>query len=285
MVRKTHIPLYVLASLSIGVASILVRVSQASPAACAFWRLFIASLLLLAVSGTSHAHALCSRKLLYPLVAGLALSAHFVLWMDSLFRVSVAVSTTIVVLYPVHLALVEVFRGEKVGLGVAVGIAMAFTAVVLLFSNSLAVSSLAGVLGAAEAFVASLAAAMYFYTGRLSRKRLSTAEYSSATYLIASLTTLAYSSAAGDNVFSYLQNSWPWLLALALVPMVGGHTVMNYLLKFYKSSTVTSIALAEPAVASILAAVILRERIGFIEVAALAMAIAGVALVIKSSEG
>jgi drug/metabolite transporter (DMT)-like permease len=67
--------------------------------------------------------------------------------------------------------------------------------------------------------------------------------------------------------------------------MVGGHTVMNYLLRFYKSSTVTSIALAEPVVASILAAAILRERIGFIEVTALAMAIAGVALVIKSSEG
>jgi drug/metabolite transporter (DMT)-like permease len=284
MVRKKHAPLFILASLSIGIASILVRVSGASSVACAFWRLFIASLMLMLVSSVGCRRVLHWKALVYPLIAGFALSMHFVLWMDSLFKVSVAVSTTVVVLYPAHLMLVEVLRGEKVGYGAVAGLLIAFAAVVLLFSKSLVVKSMAEVLGIVEAFIASLAAALYFFIGRASRRSMTTAEYATTTYFTASLITLAYSLAIGDNVFSYLPASWPWLLALAVVPMLGGHTVMNYLLRFYKSSTVTSIALAEPVVASILASIILNERTGLVEVVALAMAITGVALVLKESK-
>jgi len=284
MVRKKHAPLFILASLSIGIASILVRVSGASSVACAFWRLFIASLMLMMVSSVGCRRVLHRKALVYPLIAGFALSLHFVLWMDSLFRVSVAVSTTVVVLYPAHLMLVEVLRGEKVGYSAVAGLLIAFAAVVLLFSKSLVVKSVAEVLGIVEAFIASLAAALYFFIGRASRRSMATAEYATTTYFTASLITLAYSLAIGDNVFSYLPASWPWLLALAVVPMLGGHTVMNYLLRFYKSSTVTSIALAEPVVASILASIILNERTGLVEVVALAMAITGVALVLKESK-
>jgi len=285
MVKKVHIPLYIVASLSIGSASILVRISQASPVACAFWRLFIASVLLLIVVGNARPKSLQRfRELLYPFVAGLALSIHFMLWMDSLLRVSVAVSTTVVVLYPVHLVLVEVFRGEGVDVDTVIGMVMAFTAVVLLFSKTLAINSLPEVLGVVESFLASIAAALYFYMGRLSRKYMATAEYSSIAYLIASIATFVYSLILRDNVFRYLPTSWPWLLALAVVPMVGGHTVMNYLLKFYKSSTVTSIALTEPVIASTLAAIILSERIELIEIIALVLAVIGVALVLRTSK-
>ncbi|MEM0311522.1 MAG: hypothetical protein QXF10_08780 [Ignisphaera sp.] len=46
MDRAIHLILFAVASISIGSASIFVRISNASPIACAFWRLSIASIIL-----------------------------------------------------------------------------------------------------------------------------------------------------------------------------------------------------------------------------------------------
>lgn len=285
MDRAIHLILFAVASISIGSASIFVRISNASPIACAFWRLSIASIILsLLPTGKERCWPGLSKHILKPVMAGFALATHFVLWMDSLFRASVAVSTTIVVLYPIHLAIIEYMRGEKPSPISVAGIAMGFSSVALLSAYTLhnpAQNSFPGVL---ESFAASIAAAIYFYIGRASRMLMGVREYSVATYASASIIVLVYSLIAKDNVFSYLQKSWLWLLALAIVPMIGGHTTMNYLLKFYKSSTVTSIALAEPAIASTLAAIVLKEPIEHIHMTSLLLAVTGTGIVLKSAE-
>lgn len=43
--------------------------------------------------------------------------------------------------------------------------------------------------------------------------------------------------------------------------MLGGHTLMNYLLKYVKTSTVTAVALGEPIGAGILAYMIFGETV------------------------
>jgi drug/metabolite transporter (DMT)-like permease len=280
--RAFHALLFVIAATSIGLASILVRLSEASATACAFWRLFIASAVLFTITALRNDFAELRRGYIYTIASGIALAAHFILWMDSLFRVSVAVSTTIVVIYPAHLMFAEVLQGERIRFGAAIGLLLAFSSVALLFSKSLALGYAGSAIGVAESFLASVCAAIYFYIGRISRRNMSTSGYASMTYLVAAITTLIYSLAIGDNVFSYLSRSWHWFLALALVPMIGGHTVMNYLLRFYSASTVTSIALTEPITASILASLLLGESIGIIEVIALAMSVTGVYIVLKS---
>jgi len=281
--RAFHAPLFIIAATSIGLASIFVRLSKASATACAFWRLFIASAVLFTVAALRNNFAELRRGCIYTIASGIALAAHFILWMDSLFRVSVAVSTTIVVIYPAHLMLAEVLQGERIRFSAAIGLLLAFSSVMLLFSKSLALGYAGSAIGVVESFLASICAAIYFYIGRLSRRSMSTSGYASITYLVAAITTLIYSLAIGDNVFGYLSRSWYWFLALALVPMIGGHTVMNYLLRFYSASTVTSIALTEPITASILASLLLGESIGIAEVVALAMAVIGVYIVLKSA--
>lgn len=271
--------LFALAAASIGSASIFVRLSMASPTACAFWRLFIASLLLVTFSRRVEVASL--KKVAYPLIAGVALAAHFVLWMDSLFRVPVAVSTVIVVSYPIYLVAVELARGEKPRVTKVAGMAMGFLGVAILSMSVLESGAQASIIGVAESFIASIMVAVYFYTGRATRNAMKLGDYLLLTYSTASVVVLAYSFIIGDNVFSYLPRSWPWLLALAVVPMMGGHTTMNYLLRFYKASTVTSISLTEPITASILAAIILGEVLRPIHAAALLLAVAGLTLVVR----
>ncbi|MEM4848896.1 MAG: EamA family transporter, partial [Ignisphaera sp.] len=79
-------------------------------------------------------------------------------------------------------------------------------------------------------------------------------------------------------VFVYLPKSWLWFLLLAIVPMLGGHTIMNYLLKFYRSSSVTSIALAEPVIASILAVLVFGEVVEVFHIVCLAIILIGIAI-------
>ena len=283
-----HFVLFVVAMLSIGSASILVRLSMASGTACAFWRLAISSVFLLIVGLRNREQrrpavvsGVCRRgKALHLTLAGGSLAAHFILWMDSLFRVPVAVSVTLVVVYPIYLALVELFQEKKLHLvAILTGLVVGFTGVVLLFREAL-ISKKLDVVGVLESAVAAILAAVYFYVGKVLRQSMDLRSYALAVYSKASLVVLVYSLIVGDNVFSYLPRSWHWFVLLALIPMLGGHTVMNYLLKFYRSATVTSIALAEPIIATVLAAAILNEKIEPIHMLSMALVLSGVAITI-----
>jgi len=279
--------LFAVAMLSIGSASILVRLSSASGVACAFWRLALSSLLMLLLNlvfsrSTSELFNVFTDKsrLFTALVAGLSLALHFVLWMESLFRVPIAISVTIVVAYPLHLAFVEIVRERNLhALSVLPGLVLGFIGIVMFFRDAFMFSYIDSV-GVMQSFAASVLAAIYFYASKMLRRNTDLAVYAFSVYSIASLAVLTYAFAVGDNVFGYLPGSWLWFLLLAIIPMLGGHTVMNYLLKFYRSSSVTSIALAEPVIATILASILLGETVEPRHLLPLSMVLTGVAFVV-----
>lgn len=282
-----HSALFAIAMLSMGSASILVKLSNASGIACAFWRLFISSALTLIVltattRGCRRIQYMDMPRLIGLFVAGVSLALHFILWMESLFLVPVAISVTIVVAYPLHLALVElVKKREQRSLTAISGLVIGFLGTIMLFREAL-VSVELNVIGIIMSFTASIFATTYFYLGKMLRRSIDVLHYTLYVYSIASLVVLVCSVIVAEDVFVYLPRSWPWFLLLALIPMLGGHSVMNYMLKFYRSSTVTSIALAEPVIASILASLLLRETIKPQYMVCLAMVLLGIAVVALS---
>lgn len=283
-----HGVLFIVAVMSIGLASILVKLSSASAIACAFWRLFFSSLLMSIICLTTRSDiisvfkVLDEAKIALVFAAGFSLAFHFILWMGSLFRIPIAISVTIVVAYPLHLALVEiVLEKERKILTSLVGLLLGFLGIVVLFREAYVYAKL-DALGVAQSFIASILAAVYFYIGRLLRRTINLYSYSFHVYAVASIIVLLYASIVREDVFVYLPKSWIWFLLLAIIPMLGGHTVMNYLLKFYRSSSVTSIALAEPVVASILAAILFREVIEMLHIVCLAIIMLGIAISLLS---
>lgn len=199
--------------------------------------------------------------------------------MESLLRIPVAVSVTLVVAYPLYLALFELIK-ERSGMLIVnlMGLALGFAGIIVIFGGSIAIGEL-NIVGVIQSFVASIFAAIYFYIGKILRRSSDLYSYTYAVYSIATLIVFTYSVIVSENVLAYWPRSWIWFVLLALIPMFGGHTTMNYLLKFYRSSSVTSIALAEPIVATILATVVLGERIGFLYIASLVMVLTGIAIV------
>lgn len=223
---------------SISVSSILVLLSGESAWVCAFWRLTL-SLPILALTAlitrTPLNARLSPRNAIASVMAGAFLALHFVTWMESLHLISVALSTTLVVTYPAISALighavmhVKVRRGEVLGLLIALG-----GAVVALY-NGLVGSGVrpSWPLGSALAVIGAFAAAGYFSLGRYLRSSgMSLIQYALLAYGSAAAWLLLASTIARVGTMPTKPGSWPYLLALAAVPMMGGHTLMNYLLK------------------------------------------------------
>jgi len=161
------IALMIIAWMSISSASVLVLLSNANAYAAAFWRLLFSFLILLPVGLLNHGISLL-RLSPASFTAGVLLGLHFLLWMQSLFMISVALSTTIVVTYPAVIAVLErVLLKEKLSAQQLAGIILGTAGVAVLVRPSLQNESFAGI---ALAGVASLLAAGYFMLGRIARR-------------------------------------------------------------------------------------------------------------------
>lgn len=239
---------------SISSASVIVVLSGAPAEVCAFWRTFITSIMFLPIA--------LSRKDFsfkpHHLAAGFFLGFHFILWMQSLFLLPVYQSTLIVVSYPVFNVILDyVFFHERPGLKKTVGFILALLLLVIF----LRVNNLSLNIGVILAFTASLLAAGYFQIGRYARSVAGEPllKYATPTYIVASLTSLSYALFNGSNILFYDFRTYLYFILLALIPMIGGHTLMNYYMRKYSASTVTSIALGEPFGAGLLGMIVLGQ--------------------------
>ncbi|MCD6300874.1 MAG: EamA family transporter [Staphylothermus sp.] len=244
--------------LSISSAGILVLVSNAPGSVCAFWRLFISSLILLPIFIRRKQNIVT----IYSILSGLFLSLHFVLWMESLYMIPVVISTVLVVSYPFYNLIIDylVFK-EKISVIQVIGLIIGFSALLAFYHPD--ISGELNRIGLIYAGLAGFFVSIYFAIGRYLRhnKGIDTINYTFPTYLSASLFALLYNLLRGIDIFSYPLRSYIAFIFLAIIPMMGGHTLMNYLLGKVKTSTITSIALAEPFGAGLLAYVIFNQTI------------------------
>ncbi len=271
---------------SISFASIFVLLAGAPASVCAFWRLVISTSLLVITSlltrNFSRVVKVFSdlRSCLLTVASGTALAIHFLLWMESLFYVSVAVSVTVVVSYPLINLLIDALLLRERIKGIQVfGLVTGFLGIALFMNPK--VSGVKDVYGVLLAFLGALAASAYFSIGRVLRRSEGVIEYVTSVYGIASLVLLLYNLLFRVNIINYPLNSYIYFILLAIVPMMGGHTLMNYLLKYMKSSSVTSVALGEPIGATILAYIILHQHVTLNQVILMAVVLTSIAMVIK----
>ncbi len=219
------------------------------------------------------------RLLIPTVVSGTALAAHFIFWMNSLFMVPVAVSVTIVTSYPlINLLVDSLLLHESVRPWQAAALIAGFTSIALFMNPR--VSGISNFLGAALAFCGALAASAYFSLGRVLRRFEGVLEYGVSVYGVAAAVVLAYSLIVNANLINYSLRTYGYLAMLALIPMIGGHTLMNYLLRYMKSSAVTSIGIGEPVGASILAYVILNQSVSPTQACLMAAALLSIGIVV-----
>lgn len=250
---------------SVSFAAPLFRLADAPALTASFWRLALATLILLpfAVRAVPQWRAFTSRDWLLVVASGIALGLHFALWVTSLFYTSVAASTTLVTLQAVFVALGGHFLlQDRLGKAATLGILVAVAGAVAIgfTDNATAPEPDKALFGDALALLGGIASAAYFLIGRKVRATRGLIPYVVPVYAIAALTLLACLPLVDQPLGTGLPPAaFVVFILLAAVPMLGGHTVANWVVKHLPAHTVATWILLEPVGAALLAWPLLGE--------------------------
>jgi drug/metabolite transporter (DMT)-like permease len=259
-----YVPL-ALAVVCISTGSIFVRMASAPPPAVAFYRIFLASLLLAPFAAGSARRswpALPPRARALLLASGIALGVHFAAWIASLSFTSVAASVLLVNTTPLFtLAFSRAFLGEGVPPVVIGAMALALAGAALIAAGDWAggANSLTGDL---LALAGAVTLSLYHVIGRGLRAVLPLDAYVLGVWTTAAATLAALSLAARVSLIGYAPRTYAYLLALAVVPTLGGHGLVNVSLRRLPAPTVGLFLLGEPVGATILAYFFFHEAPG-----------------------
>ena len=266
--------------LAVSTASIFIRFAQEEVPSLviAAWRLTIASLILVPIAAMRHKTELLglSRQgLLLALLSGIFLALHFTTWISSLQYTTVASSVVLVSTIPLWVALLSpITIKEPIGRAVFVGLAFALLGgVIVAISDtcSITMGKLScpnfsdfmkgqAFLGDVLAVCGAIAGAGYLLIGRKLRANMSLVSYITLVYGMAAIVLIIISFAAGLQLFGYSPQSYVWLILLAIIPQLFGHSTFNWALGYLSAAFVSITLLGEPIGSTILAYIILQEK-------------------------
>lgn len=247
---------------SVSFAAIFIRLADAPVLVIAAYRLMLASLLINPIAYARSRYELLhliKAGLALPLLSGVLLALHFVLWIASLSYTTVASSVVLVTANPVFVALAShfLFR-EKLSRQVIVGIAVCLAGAALVGYGDWTLG-LKPLFGDLLALLGAIAIAGYYLIGRRLRQTTDVLSYASIVYSSAALVLLLSTLALHYPLLGYSTTTYVMLVLLALIPQTVGHLSLNWSLRFVSATLVAIAVLGEPVGATILAFAILRE--------------------------
>jgi drug/metabolite transporter (DMT)-like permease len=286
----------ILGILAVSTASIFIRYAQqeAPSLVIAALRLGIAAVTLAPLALARHRSELAGlgrADLLLGMASGFFLALHFATWITSLEYTSVASSVVLVTTTPLWVALASplVLRepiSRMTGLGLL--LALVGGAIVGLsegcqwsgsglacppFSSFLKGDSIWGnFLALAGAWMA----AGYILIGRRLRAKMSLIAYIFVVYGMAAIVLLVIMISAGSSPLGFSPLTYLWILALALVPQLLGHSSFNWALGYLPASFVSVTLMGEPIGSTILAFIILQESPSLLELVGGVFILAGI---------
>ena len=280
-----------LAVLGVSLSGPLVRLSGAHPLAIAAWRLgfslIVIAVALLLTGEWRQLRRITRRELTIALGAGTMLALHFWSWNSSVALTSVAASVVLVNTQPIVVALLSaVWLREAPSRRQWIGIGIAMLGALIVAYPDLAGDALDGrahpraLLGDLLALCGALTAAIYFVAGRRLRATLDLWPYVGLVYGTCLLVLLAFAALAGAPLAPQPPRELAIFAALALGPMLLGHTGLNWALKHSPAYVVNLTLLGEPVGATIIAAMLpgIREVPGVATLVGGAVVLAGILL-------
>ncbi len=250
----------IVAVVCVSSGSILIRMADAPALTVALYRLGYAAIIhaLLSVPGRRDYLRFDRGTLLKSLAAGAALSVHFVLWILSLDHTTVAASTVLMSFHPVFTAVFAyVALGETLSRGQMVSVVLALIGTIVIAGGAhFAGGSL---LGDGLALAGGAALAVYLLVGRQVRERISTLTYTTVVYSFAAVCVMVLMVILGRPLGGGGPREHLIFVALAVVPTLLGHTLLNWSLAHIQAFDVSASALGEPVGATLLAYFLLHE--------------------------
>jgi drug/metabolite transporter (DMT)-like permease len=265
--------------LAVSTASVFIRYAQASAPSLviAAGRLVLATLILAPVAILRHRKdlgTLTRRELALAVLSGAFLAVHFATWITSLEFTSVASSVVLVSTSPLWVALLAPLTiKEAVSRPVFIGMGLALCGGVIVGLSDSCTWAAGGLtcpplsdfvsgeafLGDLLALVGALSGAGYMLIGRQLRNKMSLVSYVFVVYGIAGVVLTAVMFSSGASPLGYPPKVYLWILLLALVPQLLGHSTFNWALRYLSAAYVSVTLLGEPVGSVILAYFFLDE--------------------------
>lgn len=266
--------------LAMSTASVMIRFIQSEEVpslVIAAWRLTLATFLLAPIVLVKHHSEL--RKLTrkdrgLAVLSGIFLAIHFATWISSLKFTTVASSVLFVSTSPLWVAiLAPIIIREPISRVVILGMIFALTGGMIVgLSGSCVMEGLrvfcppfdefinrSAFLGDSLALLGAFAAAGYILIGRQVREKISNLPYIFIVYGISAITLILIMVIAKQSPFGYDLKVYLWLLFLAVVPQLFGHSTFNWALRYLPATYVSITLLGEPIGSAILAYIFLKE--------------------------
>lgn len=284
------------AILAVSTASIFIRYAQVSVPSLviAAFRLSLAALILLPISLITRRKELRNLdwgQIRLALLSGFFLALHFASWISSLQYTSVASSVVLVTTTPLWVALIgPLFLKEHINKLVIIGLGVALVGgVVVSASDTCQWSGLflscpdlrtfvegKAFFGDILAVLGAFMAAGYMIIGRRLRTNVSLITYTFVVYGMAAIVLDGMILVTGLKITGYPAESYLWLLALAVIPQLIGHSTFNWSLKYLPVVFVSITLLGEPVGSTILAYLLLGEMPGWVKIAGAVLILGGI---------
>jgi len=283
----THVMVLAVGIVSISFAAIFIRFCDDVPAIMiATYRLVLSSAIMASVfklRGRAF-HDLQRRDLLLCSMGGGFLSLHFIAWITSLKYTSVASSVVLVTTNPIFVGIFSwLLLREQQSSALIAGITLSFLgSVIIALSDGglygLTLMSSRALWGNLLALAGAAMASGYLIVGSKVRERLDILTYVTVVYGISAVLLLTTAVASRIPFTGYAPSSYLFLLLLAMVPQLIGHTTINWSLKHLKTSMVAIAIMGEPIGASLLAYVFFSETIDGLQGIGMIMIFAAIAI-------
>ena len=282
--------------LAVSTGSIFVRYAQedAPSIVIAAYRLGLATLFLAPLALFKHRTELAGiqgRDRWLAIGSGIFLALHFATWISSLEYTTVVSSVVLVSTAPLWVALLSpVTVKEPLTKAILIGMGLAFVGVVVVgisdvcsIANGKLVCPSFNEFIRGEAFIGDLLAlagawmaAGYLLIGRRLRGGISLVPYIFVVYGIAALLLIGLMFASGQSATGYAPQTYVWLILLALVPQIMGHSSFNWALGYLSAAFVSITLLGEPIGSAVLAYILLDETPTFLKIIGAILILAGI---------
>ncbi|HWX41312.1 MAG TPA: DMT family transporter [Blastocatellia bacterium] len=222
----------------------------------AFYRVALAALLLAPFTlWLKRKELIAMRRSEYALLlaAGLCLAVHFGAWIASLEYIPIAASVVLVDSHPILVAIASYFvLGEVLAPRSLAGAILGIIGTVVICKDGF-LGMRSDLLGDGLALLGAFAMVGYLLAGRKVRNHVSLLGYATPVYLACSLFLLMWAGVSGSRVWPYGRLEWILFAALAIVPTILGHTVLNWAIRHVPATGISISFLGEPVVAAALA--------------------------------
>lgn len=207
-------------------------------------------------------------------------------WTVSLEHISVAKSTFLVTTSPVWVALLSfIFLNETISKKQLFGILIATGSAFFLFSLNEEIfmnQTQRSIKGELLATLGAISIAAYLIIGRTLRQAIELKVYVFLTYSFAAMVLVLYNLPNMEHLaFNMPGAAWVYIFCLALGPQLIGHTILNWGVRRFPATLVSTMIFAEPIAASALAWVILNESVGLSSLLGFSGILLGIFLTIR----